>query len=224
MAQDIHPFERAPTRANASPWSGRVRQVFLPHTALLCMATPSPVYERRPKAGGLNEYGIAAYKSAGNFAAREVDWLLKIGGITLQQGDLGNDLSLTLLAAEYDAVFLGIGLAGVNALGLPGEDLPHVRNAVDFIAELRQAADKSTFPVGRDVVVIGGGMTAVDAAVQTQAAWARRMSAWSTAVARTTMSASLYEQEHAHGRPRRAASSTTTAPQAIRSDAVHVRF
>src|SRR5690606_39638222 len=65
-----------------------------------------------------------------------------------------------------DAVFLGMGLGGVNALGAEGENLPGVVDAVDFIAELRQATDKATIPVGRRVVVIGGGMTAIDAAVQ----------------------------------------------------------
>jgi glutamate synthase (NADPH/NADH) small chain len=63
-------------------------------------------------------------------------------------------------------VFLAIGLRGTNQLGIAGEGLPGVRDAVDFIAELRQAADKSAVPVGRRVVVIGGGNTAVDAATQ----------------------------------------------------------
>jgi glutamate synthase (NADPH/NADH) small chain len=93
-------------------------------------------------------------------------------------------------------VFLGIGLAGVNALRAAGEDLAGVRDAVDFIAELRQTADLSTLPVGRDVVVIGGGMTAVDAAVQSKLLGAENV----TIVyrrGREKMSASGYEQDHA---------------------------
>ncbi len=73
---------------------------------------------------------------------------------------------------EYDAVFLAIGQAGVRALDLEGEALAGVHNAVDFIAALRQSVDKSALPVGRRVVVIGGGNTAVDAATQ-----ARRLGA-----------------------------------------------
>jgi glutamate synthase (NADPH/NADH) small chain len=79
---------------------------------------------------------------------------------------LGESLQLDELQQNFDAVFLGLGQAGVNRMGIAGEDLPGIRNAVDFIAELRQAPDKSTVAVGRRVVVIGGGNTAIDAATQ----------------------------------------------------------
>ncbi|NPD15809.1 NAD(P)-dependent oxidoreductase [Xinfangfangia sp. D13-10-4-6] len=155
------------------------------------------IFERRSKAGGLNEFGIASYKSTGGFAQREVDWLLQIGGIELRLGaELGRDFALQDLREEYDAVFLGVGLQGVNLLGTEGEDLAGISNAVDFIAELRQAEDLSVLPVGRDVVVIGGGMTAVDAAVQSRLLGAENV----TIVYRRgqdQMSASAHEQEHA---------------------------
>ena len=127
------------------------------------------LFDARPKIGGLNEYGIASYKSVDNFAAREVNFILSIGGISVETGKrLGDNLSLTALQSEYDAVFLGIGLGGVNALGLDGEDTDGVLDAVDYIADLRQADDLAKLPVGRRIVVIGGGMTAVDIAVQTK--------------------------------------------------------
>jgi glutamate synthase (NADPH/NADH) small chain len=127
------------------------------------------IFEARPKSGGLNEYGIAAYKSTDNFAQAEVDYVTAIGGISIENGKaLGRDFHLADLVATYDAVFLGLGLAGVNALRAAGEDAQGVENAVEFIAELRQATDLGGLPVGRRVVVIGGGMTAIDAAVQSK--------------------------------------------------------
>ncbi|MGP2493259.1 NAD(P)-dependent oxidoreductase [Mesorhizobium sp. PUT5] len=127
------------------------------------------VFEARPKPGGLNEYGIAAYKSTDDFAQAEVDYVTAIGGIAIENGKaLGRNVHLAELASTYDAVFLGMGLGGVNALRADGEDADGVANAVDFIAELRQASDLGSLPVGRRVVVIGGGMTAVDAAVQSK--------------------------------------------------------
>ncbi len=123
------------------------------------------VYESRPKAGGLNEYGIASYKATDGIAQREVDYVTAIGGISVKHGKaLGKDLSLDSLAKDHDAVFLAIGLGGVNALGAPGEEASEA--AVEFIADLRQAADLRKIAIGRRVVVIGGGMTAVDCAVQ----------------------------------------------------------
>ena len=127
------------------------------------------VFNRDPKRGGLNEYGIAAYKTIDDFAQKEIDYILAVGGIAVEDGvTLGKDFSLAALREAYDAVFLGIGLALVNDLNIDNEDLPGVENAIDYIAQLRQAEDKSTLPVGRNVIVIGGGMTAIDIAVQSR--------------------------------------------------------
>ena len=195
MEKGVHPYSRAASTgkrvavvgAGPAGLSAAHRLAMLGHDVVM--------YDAKSKAGGLNEFGIAAYKSTEDFAAREVDWLLQIGGITVEYGKkLGTDLSLEALKSDYDAVFLSIGLAGVNSLRAAGEDMDGVRDAVDFIEELRQADDLSALPVARNVVVIGGGMTAVDAAVQS-----KLLGAENVTIAyrrdRDAMGASRFEQD-----------------------------
>jgi glutamate synthase (NADPH/NADH) small chain len=127
------------------------------------------ILEARSKPGGLNEYGIAAYKAVDGFAQREVDYILSIGGITIRQGQaMGSDFSVDDLKRDYAAVVLGLGLGDVNDLDIEGEELDGVVDAVAFIEELRQASDLGSVTVGSRTIVIGGGMTAIDAAVQSR--------------------------------------------------------
>jgi dihydropyrimidine dehydrogenase (NAD+) subunit PreT len=193
-------FERAPaTGRKVAVVGGGPAGLSCAHR-LAMLGHDVTVFEIKDKLGGLNEYGIAAYKTPDEFAAREVEYILGIGGIEVKTGvTLGKQVSLPELRQQYDAVFLGFGLAGVNGLGLDGEQLEGVANAVDYIAALRQAADKAKLPVGRRVVVIGGGMTAIDIAVQSKALGAEEV----TLVYRRGqehMNASRYEQEFAQVR------------------------
>jgi dihydropyrimidine dehydrogenase (NAD+) subunit PreT len=195
MARGGHPFSRA------APTGRRVAVVGAGPAGLACahrlamLGHDVVLFDARAKGGGLNEFGIAAYKAVDGFAQAELDWLLGIGGIALRTGvRLGRDVTLEELRGAFDAVFLGIGLGGVRALEAEGSSRAGVRPAVDFIAELRQAGDLAELPVGRRVVVIGGGMTAIDAGVQ-----ARKLGAEEVTIVyrreRARMSASGWEQE-----------------------------
>lgn len=127
------------------------------------------VFDKNPKAGGLNEHGIAAYKVLNDIAQKEVEYILDIGGITIKpQVRLGTDFTLKQLRQDYDAVFVGIGLAGVNNYQIDGEAAEGVLDATSYIHKLRQSDKLSELPIGDQVVVIGGGMTAIDIAVQSK--------------------------------------------------------
>jgi len=169
MERQLPIFQRAPDSGRQVAVVGAGPAGLACAHALALAGHHVTVLDARDQAGGLNEYGIAAYKTVDGFAQREVDYLLSVGGIEVLTGkQLGRDMTLDDLRQRYDAVFLAIGLGGVKALGLEGEALQGVMNAVDFIEQLRQADDLGALPVGRRVVVIGGGNTAVDAAVQSK--------------------------------------------------------
>ena len=169
LQNNITLFERAPSSGKKVAVVGGGPAGLSCAHRLATLGHDVVVFNRDRKPGGLNEYGIAAYKAVNNFAQQEVEWILGIGGIEIRGGmSLGIDITLDELREEFDAVFLGFGLGGVNKLGIANEDVEGVLNAVNYIAELRQAEDKSILPVGRRVVVIGGGMTAIDVAVQSK--------------------------------------------------------
>lgn len=171
MAQDGHPFERAaPTGCHVAVVGAGPAGLACAHR-LAMKGHEVTMFDRNPSAGGLNEYGLAVYKTFGGFAQAEIEWLLRIGGITVKHGvELGLDVTLSDLTRDHDAVFLGIGLGTPHILAGDGHEdfLAAAEPAVDFIRMLRMAEDYAAVPIGRSVVVIGGGMTAIDAAIQSK--------------------------------------------------------
>lgn len=124
------------------------------------------IFDAGEKPGGLNTHGVADYKMAPATALAEVDWVVS-HGIELRSGvRVGADVTVDSLLDEYDAVFIGTGLARSAPLGIAGEDLPGVSPALDFIAELKSRPREKMSLAGERVAVIGAGNTAIDAATQ----------------------------------------------------------
>lgn len=123
------------------------------------------IFEKRERAGGLNTYGIAYYKLRPETSLEEVA-LVRGLGVDIREGvEVGKDVSAEDIRRDHDAVFLGVGLGRTFALGVPGEDLPGVVEALDFIADLR-TRPLAEVAVGERVMVIGCGNTAIDAVTQ----------------------------------------------------------
>jgi len=117
------------------------------------------VFDRRPLAGGLNTYGVAEYKLRPSDSLREVEMIRRMG-VEFQQADI-DIAALDKLEKEFDFIFVGAGLGAMDRLGIRGEDLPHVIDALRFIESYKT---RPGFAVGRCVAVIGAGNTAIDAA------------------------------------------------------------
>jgi len=151
------------------------------------------VLEQRALPGGLNTYGVAEYKLRAPDSLREVALIAELGvdfrfGISVE-----TESDLAALEQEYDAIFVGIGLGAMHQLRIPGSDDVGVVDALDFIARYKTG---SNLEVGNNVVVVGAGNTAIDAAIA-----ARRLGATHvTIIYRRTesdISAFGFEYEHA---------------------------
>ena len=136
------------------------------------------IFDNRPLPGGLNTYGVAEYKLRPSDSLREVE-LVRGLGVEFRQAEVGAagpldgavplDPAVTLGAAvpldalekDFDFIFVGVGLGAMERLGIPGDQLPGVIDALRLIERYKTLAD---FHVGRSVIVIGAGNTAIDAA------------------------------------------------------------
>jgi putative selenate reductase len=128
---------------------------------LACLGFAVEVFEARATLGGMVSGLIPGYRLSDDSLQRDLARLEKLG-VTFHLGKaLGRDLSLASLRTAFAYVFLGIGAQKGKRLGIPGEDTPGVLDALVF---LRQVRDGQTLNLGRNVLIIGGGNTAMDAA------------------------------------------------------------
>jgi glutamate synthase (NADPH/NADH) small chain len=118
------------------------------------------VFDNRPMPGGLNTYGVAEYKLRPTDALREIE-MIRAMGVEFRQAEVGKSISLQDLERDFDFIFIGVGLGAMERLGIPGENLPGVIDALRFIERYKTLPD---FQVGKNVIVIGAGNTAIDAA------------------------------------------------------------
>jgi len=150
------------------------------------------VFDAREMAGGLNTYGVAEYKFRPSDAQQEIAMIRSLG-VEFRTGvQVGRDIGIDEIENGFNVIFLGVGLGATQSLGIEGENLPGVLDAVTFIANYKTAHSK----VGRRVVVIGGGNTAIDAACA-----ARRLGADEVTIvyrrSEADMPAFRFEVEHA---------------------------
>jgi dihydropyrimidine dehydrogenase (NAD+) subunit PreT len=166
------------------------------------------VYERSEKAGGLDTYGMAEYKMPQAVSLSEVEHVEKIGvefktntavvgaeagGTPAVQSNGGavTHVPFDSLLRDHDAVFVGVGLGDTNRLNIPGEELRGVYDALDFIDKVK-TRDWTSVPLGKNVVVIGAGNTAIDAVTQAKRLGAEKVT---LVYRRTEKDASAYDYE-----------------------------
>ncbi|HXS99460.1 MAG TPA: NAD(P)-dependent oxidoreductase [Elusimicrobiota bacterium] len=123
------------------------------------------IFEKRPLPGGLNTFGVAEYKMDEKTSLEELRLLFRLGCDVVTGKEIGKDLKAEKLLKDFDAVFLGVGLAKAKGLGIPGEDLPGVTDALAFIERVKNH-DGKILEASKATVVIGGGNTAIDACTQ----------------------------------------------------------
>jgi len=119
------------------------------------------IFDRNELAGGLNTYGIAAYKTRASDSLREVEMIRELGVQFRQKVEIGRDIVFTDLEEQFGAIFIGVGLGETRELKMPGEDLHGVYGAIEFI-EKTKVAPFSEIELGGKVACIGAGNTAVD--------------------------------------------------------------
>jgi glutamate synthase (NADPH/NADH) small chain len=166
MARGLRPFESGAKKHGRAAIIGAGPAGLACAAELLRLGYETVVFEAGQQAGGLNTSGVAEYKMTPEFALKEVAWLEE-AGVKVRRGvRVGVDISVAELEREFDVLFVGVGLGRIGKLGIAGEELPGVVDAIDFIAQLKLS--RASAKVGRRVAVLGGGNTAVDVVTQAQ--------------------------------------------------------
>ena len=153
------------------------------------------IYEAEELAGGLDAFGVADYKLTVKSVLAEIE-MIKDMGVKIQTNTkVGEDISFDELLNKHDAIFIGIGLGRTRSLEIPGIRLNGIQDTIDFVKKYKTNPPGET-AVGKNVVVIGGGNTSIDAATA-----AKRLGADTVEVlyrrSESEMPAFAHEFEHA---------------------------
>ncbi len=169
------------------------------------------IFEKRKLPGGLNTYGVAEYKMSQPTAIEEMKFLFQLGCDVVTGKEIGKDVPAADLLSDFDAVFVGIGLAETRSLNIPGEDLAGVVDALSFIERVKAKGGKGV-PRSAHTVVIGGGNTAIDATTQSARSGAAKVT---LAYRRGPEDMSAYDFEIALAKADGAAIITRAVPKRI---------
>ncbi len=129
------------------------------------------VFEKRELANGLSTYGIIVLREPVEVAQAEVEMIQRLGVKVQTQMELGKNLSWDEVRGGFDAVFLSVGLGTVPAMGIPGEE--HILDGLEYIEASKM--NPHGMSIGSNVIVIGAGNTAVDAATVAKRLGAERV-------------------------------------------------
>ncbi|NQX57272.1 NAD(P)-dependent oxidoreductase [Paenibacillus qinlingensis] len=122
------------------------------------------VFEAKEQAGGLDTYGIVSFRLPQEISLWEVEQVRQLGVEFRMNTRVGVDVSAAELISDYDAVVIAVGMSKVPMLGIDGEELTGVYDAIDFVESTKTAPDLDESLVGKRIAVIGAGNTAIDAA------------------------------------------------------------
>lgn len=167
--KDIQPFDIAKKNGKKVAIVGAGPAGLTCAGELAKLGYEATVYEKNDLPGGLSTYGIVVMREPIRVSLEEVEFVKKLGVEVKTNIEIGDEISADAILNGYDAVFIGVGMGKVPELGIPGEDLEGVTEALSFIAETKLAEKEGleqlqTLPIGKHIAVIGAGNTAIDAA------------------------------------------------------------
>lgn len=131
------------------------------------------VFEKDPVAGGMLASAIPPYRLPRTVLQREIEMIESLGVQIKLNTQVGKDIAFDKIREDYDAVFLASGADKGWTLGIPGEDLGGIYDAITFLKDVNLG--RNTIQVGENVVVVGGGNSAIDAARTAQRLGAKKV-------------------------------------------------